>query len=89
MRAPSTTPYVYSISIRINKPKYLWELYNLACIYSLSGRQEKAIEYLEKAFSEGFNDFEQILNDEDLITLRNNVKFKLLMVKYKMPAIQF
>jgi tetratricopeptide (TPR) repeat protein len=74
---------------RINKLKHLWELYNLACIYSLSGRQEKAIEYLEKTFSEGFNNFEQVLNDEDLITLRNNVKFKLLMVKYKMPAIQF
>jgi len=49
--------------------------YNLACSLALVGEHARAIETLKIAISLGYTDFEWMLKDEDLISLRHNVEF--------------
>lgn len=58
-------------------------LYNSACFYSLSGKQEKAIDCLERAISNGFAHKEWIENDSDLDPLRSITRFQELLIKMK------
>jgi tetratricopeptide (TPR) repeat protein len=54
-------------------------LYTLACAYSISGESDKSLKYLSLAIDEGFNDFEWIKNDPDLINIKDNTKFKKIL----------
>ncbi len=54
-------------------------LYNVACVYSLSGLLEEAIDCLEKAIRRGFRHKEWIENDADLKSLRDLPCFKALL----------
>jgi serine/threonine protein kinase/Flp pilus assembly protein TadD len=54
-------------------------LYNVACTYSLAGRIEEAIDYLEKAVVEGFAQKEWIVNDGDLAPLRSHSRYLKLI----------
>jgi serine/threonine protein kinase/Flp pilus assembly protein TadD len=54
-------------------------LYNIACVYSLSGSPEEAIDVLEKAIRQGFRHKEWIENDADLKSLREHARFKALL----------
>ena len=54
-------------------------LYNVACTYSLAGRIEEAIDYLEKAVAEGFAQKEWIVNDGDLAPLREHSRYLTLI----------
>lgn len=56
--------------------------YNLCCYYSLTGNKIKALEYLEKALADKFNDFNHIQNDADLEAIRNELRFTELLKKY-------
>lgn len=47
-----------------------WAHYNLACIESLSGRPEQALEHLEAAYKVGFLDIEWMDEDGDLAAAR-------------------
>ena len=57
--------------------------YNIACSYALSGETEKALVCLELAVDEGFDDFEQFDEDEDLKSLRDEDRFKELLADLK------
>lgn len=74
---------------RFDKYQYKWELHVVACLYALSGNSKKAIEYQEKSFKAGFNDFNHLLNDKDLVSIQNLPEYKALLVKYKMPVPKY
>jgi tetratricopeptide (TPR) repeat protein len=56
-------------------------LYNLACLYSLTNKKEKALEYLEKSIKAGFTNAGHIQQDSDLDNIRNEEKYKELIKK--------
>lgn len=56
--------------------------YNYACLYSILNKRKDAIEYLTKAFTLGYIDFNHIRLDADLNNIRNN-RLKKLIDKYK------
>lgn len=57
--------------------------YNLACIYSIMGESEKAIDALEQALVLGHHDFWHYAHDLDLDNIRELPRFKALMEEYK------
>jgi tetratricopeptide (TPR) repeat protein len=56
-------------------------LYNLACLYSLTSKKEKALDYLEKSIKAGFTNAGHIQKDSDLDNIRNEEKYKELIKK--------
>ena len=58
-------------------------LYNVACLYSMDGKREEAMTYLEKAVANGFAQKAWIENDDDLNPLRDMPRFKALLAKMK------
>ena len=56
-------------------------IYNVACCYSLLGKNDGAIDLLEKAIDNGFGQKEWIENDSDLDPLRDDPKFRLIIEK--------
>ena len=56
--------------------------YDLACFYSLQNDLVNGFFYLEEALKRHFNDYDHLLEDEDISNLRANEKFNLLMQKY-------
>jgi tetratricopeptide (TPR) repeat protein len=57
--------------------------YDLACYYSLLSKREQALAAIEMAFCKGFNDFDWVMRDPDLDTLRLNPEFSLLLDSYR------
>lgn len=52
--------------------------YNLACVASLEGKQEEALQHLETALRLGFGDKSSIQNDPDLAAIRHLPRFKVV-----------
>ncbi|MFH1092652.1 MAG: hypothetical protein V1739_00695 [Candidatus Omnitrophota bacterium] len=50
--------------------------YNLACSFSLTGKINEAIEALKKAVNLGYDDFDYMNIDQDLLNVRNNNRYK-------------
>lgn len=67
----------------ISRPEALrakrWAYYNLACIRSLTGRNEEAIQELENAVSVGFSDLSWAARDGDLKPLRDDPRFQAIV----------
>ncbi len=59
------------------------DYYQAACLYSRMENKEKALEYLEKAFEEGYNRFNHIRMDYDMDFLRDTEEFNSLCNKYE------
>ena len=57
--------------------------YDLACYYSLLSKREQSLAAMEMALCKGFCDFEWVLKDPDLESLRQNPEFKLLLQSYR------
>ncbi len=76
---PAEESFLKSLEINSNNPD---AYYNLACIKSLTGKKDKAFEYLELAFKNGFTDFEHIKNDTDLEAIRAQPEWLSLLEKY-------
>ncbi len=57
-------------------------LYNAACIYSLAGSKEKAMDALEAAMDEGGTPKEWLAHDSNLDPLRNEPRFRDLMARW-------
>jgi arsenite methyltransferase len=51
-------------------PKHWDNLYNIACLHALQGDKPKAYEYLYKAVDAGFWNAKQMMEDEDLASLK-------------------
>ena len=52
--------------------------YNLACSLALLGKKKEAIEALQRAVKLGYDDFEHLKKDPDLLSLHDNPAFKAL-----------
>jgi len=63
------------------QPNHVITLYNLACAESLLKNVNEALQALEKAIENGFSDLEHMLNDTDLVNLRNYPGFDVLIQK--------
>lgn len=64
-------------------PDDLQALYNIGCIYSLTGNSTEALKFLEKSFMQGYDNFDHIAVDTDLNNIRDMKEFKALVSKYK------
>lgn len=53
--------------------------YNLACSYSLTRQEDKALETLSRAMKQGYSDFEHMLADPDLDAVRGTKGFERLL----------
>ena len=56
--------------------------YDAACLYSIMGDKDKALDYLKKAFESGFNNFNHMLRDYDLDNIRDTEEYKSLVSQY-------
>jgi adenylate cyclase len=54
-------------------------LYNVACVYSLLGQTEQAIDTLGLAVAKGFAHKEWIVNDADFRPLHGHPRFQALL----------
>ncbi len=63
-------------------------LYNLACCFSLLDRTDKAVEFLEAAWTAGFRDLELIRSDPDLENLREHRAYQALVKKLEHETAQ-
>jgi tetratricopeptide (TPR) repeat protein len=52
--------------------------YNCACACAVTGRPEKALDYLEGAVEAGFNDFDLMKSDPDLEIIQTEPRFRAL-----------
>jgi dienelactone hydrolase len=59
--------------------------FNLACLYSVSGRKKEAIKSLEKAVASGFKDVATIDSIQDLEPLRNMPEYQKIIGNLKQP----
>jgi hypothetical protein len=55
--------------------------YNLACSYALGNDSDGAFKFLDKALAYGFNSKPQYENDTDLVSIRNDKRWKELTAK--------
>jgi serine/threonine protein kinase/Tfp pilus assembly protein PilF len=54
-------------------------LYNIACVYSLAGKVEDAINYFERSLETGYAHKEWVENDSYLDSIRSHDRFKALL----------
>jgi hypothetical protein len=55
--------------------------YNLACSYALANKSDGAFRFLDKALTFGYNSKSQYENDTDLVSIRNDQRWKHLTTK--------
>lgn len=58
-------------------------LYNASCCLALSGRKEKALNYLEQSITQGYNRAEHMEQDSDLFSLHSDPRWKQLLKKIR------
>jgi non-specific serine/threonine protein kinase len=54
-------------------------LYNVACAHALLGETDKALDFLEKAFRQGYSHKAWMEHDPDLLSVRDHPRFRALM----------
>jgi tetratricopeptide (TPR) repeat protein len=59
--------------------------YCLAELYAQAGMKEQAIEYLRKAFNDGFNDSKRLMQDQEFASIRQTAEFEQLVAAEKRP----
>ncbi len=61
--------------------------YDLACCYAVTGKKKQALKALEEAVNLGYKDYNTMLWDNDLTSLRKDKTYKALLavIKEKMP----
>ena len=64
------------------------ELYDIACIYSLAGHRQRAIEVLKLAVAAGWTDSLHTARDTDLDNIRNEPEFKQILAELPAKAKQ-
>ncbi len=55
--------------------------YNLACSLALLGRSAEALDALESALDQGYDDARHMLEDDDLASLQSEARFHALAVR--------
>ena len=56
--------------------------YNLSCSFSLTGKINEGLEALKKAVNLGYDDFDYMNIDQDLLNVRNNNRYKEIFTKW-------
>ena len=64
-----------------NWPEIPAVYYNIACVYALQNDVDASIEWLSKAISNGYNNWELIKTDRDLENIRETTAYKELVKK--------
>ena len=59
--------------------------HNAACMYTMLGNYNKALEYLDQSLAEGYADFDHLVFDADLEALTSLPAYKAILTKYKVP----
>ena len=75
---------IYEAAVRqLNAPYY----YDLACCYAVTKQKKQALKALKLAVALGYNDYNNMLNDNDLASLRKEKMYQTLLtvVKEKTP----
>lgn len=80
-----STPYAVLVTQTVPARERAQQDFCLAKLFASSGHNKEAIEYLRKAFGEGFDDRKEILEDQTLATLRSTPEFAMLMAEQKAP----
>lgn len=57
--------------------------YNLACSYALLKKSDQAILTLRRALELGYSDFRYLREDQDLSTVRQDPRFRMLIKDYE------
>ena len=65
------------------RPKDPLIYYNLACSYALLKNSDAALDALEKAIILGYDNIQHLEMDEDLASLREDIRYKILVKKIK------
>ncbi len=70
--------------IKVAKADYL---YDLACCYALTKQKKQALEALGRSVDSGYKRYDNMVNDNDLVSLRKDKKYQALlaMVKERQP----
>ena len=68
-------------------PDCLAAYYDLACYYSLLGKGDQSLAAMEMALCKGFTDFDWLLKDPDLESLRLTPEFQLLLRSYREKSL--
>jgi tetratricopeptide (TPR) repeat protein len=71
--------YQKAVELRPNGHDY----YNLGCAYAKSGAKDKAFEAIDKSLELGYASKQLIQNDSDLVSLREDARFKSLLERAK------
>ena len=58
-------------------------LYDLACCYALLGHKKQALLTLEQSVDDGYKDYNNMVNDNDLRSLRKDKKYQSLLVQVR------
>lgn len=58
-------------------------LYNLACVYSVAGETDTALDCLQRAVVNGFTGRDGINHDTDLEPIRDTDRFKAILAQMK------
>lgn len=65
------------------RPDDFSTLYNVACVYSLAGETERALDLLEQAIKQGGGNLGWITHDSDLAPLRDSPRFQHLIASLR------
>ena len=57
--------------------------YDLACCYALTKQKKQAMQALEQSVDLGYKDYKNMLNDNDLVSLRKDKKYQALLAEVK------
>lgn len=57
--------------------------YNLACSYALTRQTDKALSSLRQAIECGYHDFRHIRQDRDLDSIRDDPRFRQLLLEFE------
>jgi hypothetical protein len=60
---------------------YVW--YNLGCSYALTERRDEAFASLDRAVDLGYCDFEWFMKDDNLTSIRGDMRFFKLLLRMK------
>ncbi|MFK7738396.1 MAG: tetratricopeptide repeat protein [Pirellulaceae bacterium] len=61
--------------------------YNIACSYALMEKPSEALPWLDKALASGFIDVRHYLQDDDLASLKDDVRFEKFIVRVNKAAL--
>ena len=80
----TTTIYqVTPIPQGVIKESKAFYYYDLACCYALTKQKKQAMQALEQAVDLGYKDYNNMLNDNDLLSLRKDKKYQALLAEVK------